>query len=70
MNWQPISTAPIDEFVLVFQPHNKKRKWTGQIFGAVQRRPKIWISFGIGDTDIKGTLITPPTHWMPLPTPP
>ena len=63
MEWQPIETAPIDGTeVLVFGP-----KQDGVYLAAYKYGD--WCVAGPWD-DGWTELLSPPTHWMPLPEPP
>lgn len=59
--WQPIETAPKDEWILVFGTHTRSLcpvltvRWDGDE----------WQS---GDDGYRPYVV--PTHWMPLPEPP
>lgn len=63
MTWQPIETAPKDGTeVLVFGPRQD-----GTYLAAYQY-DDWWVA---GPWDERWTeLLSPPTHWMPLPAPP
>jgi len=72
--WQPISSAPLDQDILVFRPamwggkgHIGKAKWDADEYA---KRPKpFWQSSEgwIGNTQDRAF---PPSHWRPLPDPP
>ena len=59
MNWQPISTAPIDEIVLVAVEFDGPKDWRIKV--GAQGESGQWAVWGASWT---------PTHWMPLPPPP
>lgn len=59
MNWQPIDTAPVEGEFLVFMPDGIPQIQTGVW------HPNIKV---IGNHFLFD--MWPPTHWMPLPTPP
>ena len=63
--WQPIETAPKveDQWVLLFGPD-------GVDVGEYNKYCKNWQRVRTAEYDNDGCDITPPTHWMPLPTPP
>lgn len=72
--WQPISSAPLGQKILVFRPamwggkgHIGVAKWNTDEYA---KRPKpFWESSEgwIGKTDDRAF---PPSHWRPLPAPP
>ena len=60
MKWQPIETAPKDEWVLVYYGEGSM---VDTVSIACCRSSYDWADW---DGDLYGT----PTHWMPLPPPP
>lgn len=66
--WQPIESAPFDQAVLVYTMF--RGDWSNGdkgIYVAKRRVNRRWYAFADG---CGGAMDTPPTHWMPLPTPP
>lgn len=61
MEWQPISTAPVGEYVLVVLPRKQL------VVVAVKNIVDDWYAWLLA---IGACAIDPPTHWMPLPSPP
>lgn len=66
--WQPIETAPKDEKrVLLYSSDGVDigafNKWWNLDSGA-------WLRDQTAEYDNDGMVISPPTHWMPLPDPP
>lgn len=73
MEWQPISSAPKDEIVLLYRPNAvawgivAPGKFNHQQYNKIPAPYwEIWLK--IGGTN-EGRLWEP-THWMPLPNPP
>lgn len=67
MEWQPIETAPKDGTqILLFWPYITQEGGvtTGHWYRAGEGVPDRWYS------PIVNGYATPPTHWMPLPSPP
>lgn len=65
-DWQPISTAPKDEGLILLFPSRcwcaeEDRGEVGYWCDGIQD----WVAFGPTAEDYYG-----PTHWMPLPEPP
>lgn len=60
MQWQPIETAPRDEYVLLHVPGE------GPIVGRYVPDRNLWLSDLVEQLGIGGE----PTHWMPLPESP
>lgn len=73
MNWQPISTAPHDTWILLYRPDS--HSWSRVDIGRWDEnrhsnRPRpFWRSMHglLGITEMRNH---PPSHWMPLPPPP
>lgn len=62
MEWQPIETAPEDEFVLVWCPDFYCYEYGIAVLGGEEGH---WLTYE-GDYELESA----PTHWMPLPKPP
>lgn len=65
MSWQPIETAPIDEWILAYEPEQIGGE--GSIIYVVH---KTQLGSRVGFFDGEGYWQLFPTHWMPLPEPP
>ena len=70
MNWQPIETAPKNEWVLIYMPWSNTVR-QGQFNTRGPRQTGWRACFGASAQTLGGTLLyRDPTHWMPLPEPP
>lgn len=65
-DWQDISTAPKDEWILVYMPD--EHDGSGKIHAARNRKTMSGYSWFIGHHF--GFDCSPPSHWMPLPAAP
>lgn len=72
--WQPISSAPLDQDILVFRPamwggkgHIGKAKWDADEYA---KRPKPFWQSSEGWIGNAQDRAFPPSHWRPLPDPP
>lgn len=63
MNWQPIETAPEDEYVLIARDGYPLTVAKNQGRGD-------WVLAACGSYASDGTPDGEPTHWMPLPAKP
>jgi len=64
MEWQPIETAPKDGADFLF---NAPQVVSGCSIGFYDKHGRLCLTY---DGREIGIHVTPPTHWMPLPTPP
>lgn len=67
--WQPIETAPRNEYILVWPSSSNGTascaKWDTDSFS---KRPRpYWRRL---DAGLQESRLNPPTHWMPIPDPP
>jgi hypothetical protein len=70
--WQPISTAPKDERILLYVPAFgpwDSAAWAGS-WSWVREQWAIHTPFASGDKAVFGVDAPPPTHWMELPPAP
>jgi hypothetical protein len=72
MQWQPIETAPKDGTVVLVAPGLGGRSCSIAVFNRDQyaRNSRPFWSRLDGFGMVSFSRSNPPTHWMPLPTPP
>jgi hypothetical protein len=81
MKWQPITTAPFDEPVLISWVNSHGNRvvataWMNlkdvEMYNEMAENYKVKARKAVWSFDYEGVeiLYFPPTHWMPLPEPP
>lgn len=74
-NWQPISTAPENEYVLVWHPSfygvRRAKFDTDKVYVKSNSFSHVWVGFYCDDDGWYTSVLDPaPLYWQPLPEPP